>query len=72
MIDRLLLTTEVAEMLRVSPDTVREMVAEGRIVARRIRPRGQLLIPESAVQEALQTARVPQPAQVLAHSLPII
>jgi excisionase family DNA binding protein len=72
MIDRLLTTAEVGELLRVSPDTIREMVAEGLIVARRIRPRGQLLIPEGAVQEALQAARVPQPAHVVTHGLPVV
>jgi excisionase family DNA binding protein len=59
---RLMLTEEVAELLRVAPDSVREWVAEGRIKAVRLRPRGRLLFDPAEVQAALRQARRPRPA----------
>jgi excisionase family DNA binding protein len=53
---RKLLTEEVAEMLRMSPDSVRELVAEGRLKASRCRPRGRLLFNLADVEAALKTA----------------
>ncbi|HEX5269980.1 MAG TPA: helix-turn-helix domain-containing protein [Gemmataceae bacterium] len=58
---RFLLTREVAELLRMSEDGVRELVAEGRLKARRVRPKGQLLFDPADVEQALREAR-PEPA----------
>jgi excisionase family DNA binding protein len=59
-----LLTSEVAEALRVSKDTVRNWVHEGRLRAARMTPRGPMLFDQQDVQDALQPVGRPgtQPA----------
>ena len=56
---KLLLCEEVAALLRVSPDTVRDMVREGRLRAARVRPRGRLLFEYDDVMTALKTVAGP-------------
>jgi excisionase family DNA binding protein len=53
---RLLLVHEVAELLRVSPSTVYDLVHEGRLKARRVRERGKLLFDPGDVRDALRAA----------------
>jgi excisionase family DNA binding protein len=50
-------TSEVAAFLRCSERTVRQLVSEGRLVARRIKPRGQWLFAEEDVTAALEASR---------------
>lgn len=52
----LLTVPEAAQALRVSPDTVRALVREGRLKAVRVRPRGRLLFDPADVRAALQQA----------------
>jgi excisionase family DNA binding protein len=59
---RKLLVEEVAELLRASPETVRELVAEGRLRASRVRPRG-LLFDLADVEAALQAVPAVTPAE---------
>jgi excisionase family DNA binding protein len=52
-----LTTREVAELLRRSAADVRALVAEGRLRAVRLRPRGALLFEADEVRRALREAR---------------
>jgi len=52
----MLLTEEVATQLRVSTDTVRDWVRQGRLRAHRINPRGPLLFDPSDVEASLRAA----------------
>ena len=55
----LLMTHEVAARLRMSSAAVRDLVAEGRLKAVRVRPRGRLLFDPADVEQALRQARPP-------------
>lgn len=55
----MLTTDEVATLLRVSPDTIRDLVHEGRLHATRVRPRGKMLFREEDVASALQAVGKP-------------
>ena len=46
------MTHEVAAMLRMSSAAVRDLVAEGRLKAVRVRPRGRLLFDPADVEQA--------------------
>jgi excisionase family DNA binding protein len=48
-----MLTAEVADRLRMSPDRVRDLVRDGILPARRLTPRGRLLFDEDAVEKVL-------------------
>jgi excisionase family DNA binding protein len=52
----MLFVGEVAAMLRLTPDTVRELVAEGRLPAVRLRNKGRLMFRLEDVQGALRQA----------------
>jgi excisionase family DNA binding protein len=67
---KLLFTEEVADMLRVTPDTVRDLVAEGVLRAVRLRTRGRLMFDLADVRNALREARGGVPAVEL--TLPVL
>ena len=54
-------TLEVAKLLRMSPEGVRALVAEGHLKARRVKPTGHLLFDLQDVQQALREARPLEP-----------
>jgi excisionase family DNA binding protein len=56
MLGHPLFVREVAGMLRVSEETVRDLVTEGRLKATRLRPRGRLMFALADVEQALQQA----------------
>jgi excisionase family DNA binding protein len=59
---RLLTVDEAAEQLRTDPSTVRRLVRRGELEA--TKPCGRYLIPEGAVAELLERARVqPSPSE---------
>ncbi len=61
----LLTVAEVAEQLRVSPDTVRRLVQQNKLPAIRLLP-GKLLFSAEAIQELLRGAMtVPAGAQTV-------
>jgi excisionase family DNA binding protein len=51
---RKMTTTEVADLIRMSPDHVRRLALSGALPARRIGPRGRLLFDEQEVAAALR------------------
>jgi excisionase family DNA binding protein len=59
-----MLTAEVADRLRMSPDRVRDLVRDGVLPARRLTPRGRLLFDEDAVEKVLAAG----PAQATADA----
>lgn len=54
-----LLIPEAAEILRTSPDTIRRMIRDGSLGARKIR--NQWRIPRAAIDELVQTNGKPKP-----------
>jgi excisionase family DNA binding protein len=54
---RLLLVSEVASILRLSQDRVRELIAQGKLRARRMGNGGRWLIAEDDIDAALASAR---------------
>ena len=55
----LLTTDEVGELLHMSAESVRDLVAEGRLCAVRVRPKGRLLFDEADVRSALRSVGCP-------------
>jgi excisionase family DNA binding protein len=53
---RYLRTAEAAAALRTSTDTVRRWIREGRVPARRVSPKGPLLINPADLEQALRAA----------------
>lgn len=53
---KLLTTDEAAAALRCSAETVRELIAEGRLRAVRVRPRGRLLVDADSLTAAMRQA----------------
>jgi excisionase family DNA binding protein len=54
---RYLKTGEAASALRTSADTIRRWVKQGNVAARRVSPRGPMLIGRGALEQGLHEAR---------------
>jgi excisionase family DNA binding protein len=53
----LLTTAEAGAILRMSSVSIRDLIAEGRLRAVRVRPKGRLLLDRADVEQALREAR---------------
>jgi excisionase family DNA binding protein len=58
---RYLKTGEAAAALRTSADTIRRWVKQGKVAARRVTPKGPLLIDRADLEQALREARRVEP-----------